>query len=208
MLLFDRVEKKINDQLAMKNITFNLYQKDYLTIYADKFSPLHGLKQLICGEIQPDGGLIRSLDTSVGLVCRNFNMVSKRSIKENLFFLAGLRGHSREKIEPLLDVIMDLTGLSCVKDEKFVNLAYHQQIRTNLAAAMMFLPEIILLEDPFENIDEVNTLSLQHLIEDINERGISILHLTTSKKDLIKNKSGKKLKMNISTDGVTIDDAK
>lgn len=64
--------------------------------------------------------------------------------------------------------LMDLVGLSKVRDNLAVNMSGGQQQRTAIARALMNQPEIILADEPTGNLDSDTTEQVYDLLREIN----------------------------------------
>jgi len=65
--------------------------------------------------------------------------------------------------------LMDLVGLTKVKDNLAVNMSGGQQQRTAVARALMNQPEIILADEPTGNLDSDTTEQVYELLREINK---------------------------------------
>lgn len=66
--------------------------------------------------------------------------------------------------------IMDLVGLSKVKNNNATKMSGGQQQRTAIARALMNNPKIILADEPTGNLDSDTTETIYNLLREINER--------------------------------------
>jgi len=68
------------------------------------------------------------------------------------------------------DELLDLVGLSKVKNNLSVNMSGGQQQRTSIARALMNNPKIILADEPTGNLDSESTENIYNLMRNINEK--------------------------------------
>ncbi|WP_066894614.1 ABC transporter ATP-binding protein [Clostridium nigeriense] len=76
---------------------------------------------------------------------------------------------SKEIIERA-EALLDLVGLSKVKNNLAVNMSGGQQQRTAIARALMNNPKIILADEPTGNLDSESTETIYNLMRDINKK--------------------------------------
>lgn len=93
--------------------------------------------------------------TSLENVLMPYNIKSSKPSKETL-----------ERAEELLDLV----GLTKVKNNLATNMSGGQQQRTAIARALMNNPKIILADEPTGNLDSDSTENIYNLMRDINER--------------------------------------
>ena len=87
----------------------------------------------------------------VGMVFQDFALFPHLTVKENIGF--GLRKLSRNERAERVDSLLDLIGLSEIQDAYPHQLSGGQQQRITLARAMAPKPDILLLDEPFSNMD-------------------------------------------------------
>lgn len=68
------------------------------------------------------------------------------------------------------DALLDLVGLSKIKNNLAVNMSGGQQQRTAIARALMNNPKIILADEPTGNLDSESTDTIYNLMRDINKK--------------------------------------
>jgi lipoprotein-releasing system ATP-binding protein len=93
--------------------------------------------------------------TALENVLMPYNIKSSKPSKETL-----------ERAEELLDLV----GLTKVKNNLATNMSGGQQQRTAIARALMNNPKIILADEPTGNLDSDSTENIYNLMRDINER--------------------------------------
>lgn len=76
---------------------------------------------------------------------------------------------SKESLEKANE-LLDLVGLTKVKNNLATNMSGGQQQRTAIARALMNTPKIILADEPTGNLDSESTENIYNLMRDINKR--------------------------------------
>jgi lipoprotein-releasing system ATP-binding protein len=76
---------------------------------------------------------------------------------------------STEELEKAHE-LLDLVGLSKVKNNLATNMSGGQQQRTAIARALMNNPKIILADEPTGNLDSESTENIYNLMRDINKK--------------------------------------
>ena len=164
------------DQPVLKDISFSLKPGEHLSILGEsgcgKSTLLHlvyGLLQLEKGKISYKGEkLLGPTNTLIPgepfmkLVAQEFNIMPFSTVRENLgSHLATLDGkRDRERIDQLLETV----ELEAFKNTLVKNLSGGQKQRVALAKALAKDPEILLLDEPFSNIDAFRKNNLSRKI--------------------------------------------
>lgn len=76
---------------------------------------------------------------------------------------------SKEVIQ-IAEYLLDLVGLSKVKNNLAVNMSGGQQQRTAIARALMNNPKIILADEPTGNLDSESSETIYNIMRDINKK--------------------------------------
>ena len=115
---------------------------------------------------------------SIGVVPDISNLYPELSCYDNLNFSAEMYGVPKsERKERIMD-LLEFFGLIDKKDEKFANLSKGMKRRATIAAALVHEPELLFLDEPTIGLDVMGKRKMWHLIERLNEKGLTIF-LTT-----------------------------
>src|SRR5690606_26552009 len=125
------------------------------------------LLRLIAGLEHPDQGNIKLDDKVIvsgqksvpankrqtGMVFQDYALFPHLSIYHNVAF--GLRGLSKKDTDQRIRETLELTGLDEDLDKYPHQLSGGQQQRVALARALAPRPELLLLDEPFSNLDTI-----------------------------------------------------
>ena len=75
-----------------------------------------------------------------------------------------------KEIEDWADELLDLVGLTNVKNNLATNMSGGQQQRTAIARALINKPRLILADEPTGNLDSDSTKNIYSILRDINEK--------------------------------------
>lgn len=108
---------------------------------------------------------------TIGFIFQFHYLLPEFTALENVLMPYGISNSkpSREILERA-EELMDLVGLSKVKNNLAVNMSGGQQQRTAIARALINNPKIILADEPTGNLDSESTENIYNLLRDINER--------------------------------------
>ena len=137
---------------------------------------------------------LRAERKNIGMIFQHFNLLSSRTVAENIAFPLELVGASKDVIEKkVLDAkammpeviekkvasLLDLVGLSDRAGNYPSQLSGGQKQRVGIARALASDPKILLCDEATSALDPQTTKSILELLQDINKRlGITIVVIT------------------------------
>ena len=114
----------------------------------------------------------------LGVVFQDFRLLKDRNVYENVAFAQRVIERPNRVIKKRVPEILTLVGLA----EKYKSfpreLSGGEQQRVALARALVNRPNILLADEPTGNLDPKNSLEIMKLLEEINERGTTVLVVT------------------------------
>ncbi|MBK4216753.1 ATP-binding cassette domain-containing protein [Paracoccus caeni] len=125
-----------------------------------------------------EDGLVR-LRRRIGMIFQHFNLLSAKTVRENVALPLQVAGVARADITARVDEALKLVGLEG-KDATYPSrLSGGQKQRVGIARALVSRPEILLCDEATSALDPETTLSILELLRDINRRlGLTIILIT------------------------------
>ena len=157
-LTIDAVCKDYQGQRILDNVSFSVAQGELVSIIGPSGAGKTTLLKIIAGLDQPDSGSIRSqadlLSNPAILVFQDYVLFPMMTVFDNVAF--GLKTRRKGSAEILQRVVamLDYFGLADKADQFPNQLSSGQQQRVALARAMVVNPSILLLDEPFANLDK------------------------------------------------------
>lgn len=119
------------------------------------------------------------LRRKLGIVFQDFQLLSDRSVYENLRFVMKATGWKDEAaIKRQIDSVLKKTGLENKGPKMPYELSGGEQQRVSVARALVNSPEIILADEPTGNLDPDTSSEIMSLLLDIAKGGTAILFAT------------------------------
>ena len=145
--------------------------------------------RMTCGMIQPDKGQVflneqdvtqwpmyrRAREGGMGYLPQQTSVFAKLSTEQNLLAMMELLGMNRRQRKLRCDELLEQFRITHIRRSKAGKLSGGEKRRLEIARCLVSNPEIIMLDEPFAGIDPVTVQSIQGIIGDLRDRGISIL---------------------------------
>lgn len=142
---------------------------------------LSGLERPTSGNVSLtiDSKVIDSTDRPLhfGLVGPYLNLYDRFTLRENLSFVARVRGIAdrHEKIEEVLHMVQ----LADRGDELLATYSSGMKQRARWAQALVLTPACLMLDEPFSNLDNIGKECFTHVIDSFTQNG-GVLILATN----------------------------
>lgn len=151
------------EKTALEAISLEVYEREFLVVLGPSGSGKTTLLRVIAGLEQPRSGRVALAGCDVtdvgrfpperrgvGMVFQDYALFPHMTVWENIAFgVAGRRAARRARVEELLELI----GLKELAHRYPHELSGGEQQRVALARALAPNPKVILLDEPFSNLD-------------------------------------------------------
>ena len=119
------------------------------------------------GEILLDGKRFVPKDNSIGYLPEERGLYPKRTVMEQMVFLARLRGMKAAKAKENAMKWLKRLEVDEYANRKLETLSKGNQQKVQLAATLVCDPEIVILDEPFSGLDPVNSQILKDVVNEL-----------------------------------------
>lgn len=181
---------------ALKDVSFSLKEGDVYAIVGESGSGKTTLIRLIAGLETPDNGtieingiqvssihkIISPEKRNIGFVFQEYALFPHLKLVENVMY-----GISKMKNkEQRANEVLELVGLLDLKDRYPHQLSGGQQQRVALARALAPSPSLLILDEPFSNLDAMLKAQLRNEVFDIVKKaGVTAIFVTHDTQDAL-----------------------
>lgn len=179
---FINVSKKFGKKTVLKELNFVIPTGNVIGLQGINGSGKTMIMRLIAGLIYPTTGDVLidkkrlgkdiSFPESLGLMLENPAFLDSYSGFENLKLLASLNKKITDKE---IFEVLTLVGLSDNADKKYKKYSLGMKQRLGIAAAIMEKPDIILLDEPTNSLDEDGIRMVREIVFKEKERGATVV---------------------------------
>lgn len=169
MIKLENVSKVIKDKNILVNVNLEFEEGQCYLVKGHNGSGKTMLLRMICGFLKPtDGKVIYDKEYSYGVIIENPAFFLNETAMYNMKYLADINKKiGKEEIDKWLKKF----NLLEFKDKKVKTFSLGMKQRLALCQAFMENPDVILLDEPFNAIDEDNLNIVYDLLKEQREAG-------------------------------------
>lgn len=183
---------------AVVDISFNLREQEIFTLVGKSGSGKSTLLQMLAGLMKPDSGEIIFQDeplenpeeqlvaghAKIKMVFQDYKTKIGMSVEENIRYM--LLNYNDEYKKERTEQLLLLCGLEAFRNKKPNELSGGQLQRLSIARALADEPELLLMDEPFSNLDPITKENLMmSLREIIKTEHLSIIFVTHDTRDAL-----------------------
>ncbi len=122
----------------------------------------------------------------IAMIFQHFNLLSSRTVFDNVAFPLELEGKSKSEIKEKVDSLLELVGLKEKAKDYPANLSGGQKQRVAIARALANDPKVLLCDEATSALDPATTKSILQLLKSINQKLNLTILLITHEMEVIK----------------------
>ncbi len=206
--LLDVSKRYKNGQLALDNVSMEIESGEFVFLCGQSGAGKSTLIRLLFHEETVTSGEIivnnRNLNRikrrdllkhrrEMGMIFQDYRLLPKKNVYENVAYAMQVTEQKRRDIAVRVPEILEVVGLDDRADSFPSELSGGEQQRVAIARALVNRPSILVADEPTGNLDPQNSIELMEVLNQVNQRGTTII-MATHAKDLV-NAMGKRVIM-------------
>ena len=184
---------------ALRSITLDIYKNEYVALMGSSGSGKSTLMNVLgCLDTASGGSyFLNGIDVShmsdnelaeirnkqIGFVFQTFNLLPRSTALDNVALPLIYAGYSKEEREARAMKALQDVGLGDRVTHRPNELSGGQRQRVAIARALVTRPAIILADEPTGNLDSKTSYEIMALLEEIHQRGNTVI-LVTHEEDI------------------------
>lgn len=191
MIRFEQVAKRYpNGHVGLHELSFSVRRGEFLFVTGHSGAGKSTLLRLLLVMERPSGGRIilagqeltqirnakiPFLRRQIGVVFQNHQLLSDRSVFDNVALPLQILGMYRDEVEKQVMLALERVSLKEKAQQLPGDLSTGQQQRVGIARAIVHRPPLLLADEPTGNLDPRLAAEIMAVFEDINRLGTTVL---------------------------------
>jgi putative spermidine/putrescine transport system ATP-binding protein len=192
----ENISQKYGDVPALRQVSLQVSPGEFVTLLGPSGSGKTTTLRIIAGFSQPDEGRVllngRDLTTvpphrrEIGMVFQHYALFPHMTVAENIGFPLKMRKLPRDQIRSKVEAALHMVRMNGLGSRGPRELSGGQQQRIALARALVFRPQLILMDEPLGALDRKLREEMQIEIVRIGrEEGITIIYVTHDQEEAL-----------------------
>lgn len=194
MIKLEHVSKSYTAGIpALNDVNLEIEDGEFVFIVGDSGSGKSTLIKLLLKELEPTEGniiidgknlgkikrkQIPKFRRKLGVVFQDFRLLKDRNVYDNIAFAQKVIGETNSHIKKKVPVMLSMVGLAPKYRSYPKELSGGEQQRVAIARALINKPSILLADEPTGNLDNNNAWEIMKLLEEISEKGTTVIVVT------------------------------
>lgn len=187
MITTTNLSKKYNDALVLHIESLSIPKGQSFGLVGNNGAGKTTYFSLLLDLIQPTTGEISNNDVVVNksedwkpftsaFIDETF-LIGYLTPEEYFYFIGELRGQNKSDVDALLSQFEDFFHGEILNQKKYLrDLSKGNQKKAGIVAALIGHPEVIILDEPFANLDPTTQIRLKAIIKDLAQtKGVTVL---------------------------------
>lgn len=193
-ILFDNVVKSYSGKAVLNHLSFSVNENDFVALIGNNGCGKTTTINILCNLLPFDDGKVAIFGSTVtpkydsykrefGIVLSSPYLIEEFSTVEYLAFVGEFQFLQKKEINIRLRDIIQLFELEEHKFKPIKQLSSGNKMKVSLAAAMIHNPKVLILDEPFVNLDIRTIQSLTETLRAL--KGKKTVFITSHNLDLV-----------------------
>jgi len=185
-VVVNALAKRFADVQAVTDVSFNVEPGEIFGLLGPNGAGKTTTIRMMLDIFKPDQGSIEifggQLDVNgkrrIGYLPEERGLYKDQKLESTLIYLAQLKGVDKRSANTRLDCWLERFDLAEHRQKKVSELSHGMQQKSQLIAALLHNPDLLIVDEPFSGLDPVNTRLVKGILEELRAAGKSIIMST------------------------------
>ncbi len=190
MIQLRAVTKKYKNKYALKNINLDIFPGEFVFLVGKSGAGKSTLMKILYKEETPSSGTVvigginlakltsdkvPNLRRCMGIVFQDYKLLQQQTVYDNVAYVIRTLGMSSKEVHARVTGALKVVGLIDKMKAKPTELSGGEQQRVSIARAIVNGPPLLIADEPTGNLDPKNSLEVMQILDQINQRGITVI---------------------------------
>lgn len=196
ILQLQKITKQFPGVLALDEFSFDIYTNEIHALLGENGAGKSTLMKIISGVYQKDSGKIlfhgnpasiqdplSAQEQGITIIHQELNLFPQLTVAQNIFigrepraFFKGVLDENQ--LNKDAEVILQSLKLNISPTEKVMNLTVAKQQMVEIAKALSFQAEILIMDEPTSALTENEIVQLFRIIKELRDNGVAIVYIS------------------------------
>ncbi|MGD2077987.1 MAG: ATP-binding cassette domain-containing protein [Chloroflexota bacterium] len=180
------LSKRFGDTLAVDDVSFAVKQGEIFGLLGPNGAGKTTTIRLMLDIFKPDQGTVSILDgpmteakkERIGYMPEERGLYQDMQLERCLIYLAGLKGLPAAEARDRVSVYLARFDLAQHRHKKVKELSRGMQQKAQIINTVLHQPELLIVDEPFSGLDPVNTKLVKDLMDEMRQKGTTIIMST------------------------------
>lgn len=190
MIVLKDVIKQYKNKLALYNVNLRIKAGEFVFLVGSSGAGKSTLMKMLYLEERPTRGQvyigninienlpaskIPTLRRCMGIVFQDYKLLPNHTVYDNIAYVIRTLGISSKEIRARVKGVLKVVGLQDKAKARPCELSGGEQQRVSIARAIVNGPPLLIADEPTGNLDPKNSMEVMEILEQVNQRGITVL---------------------------------
>lgn len=190
MIQLRSVTKKYKNKYALKSVDLDILSGEFVFIVGKSGAGKSTLIKMLYKEETPSSGTViicginianlppekvPNLRRCMGIVFQDYKLLQNQTVYDNVAYVIRTLGISSKEVHARVTGALKVVGLIDKMKARPSELSGGEQQRVSIARAIVNGPPLLIADEPTGNLDPKNSLEVMQILDQINQRGITVI---------------------------------
>ncbi len=190
MIQLRSVTKKYKNKYALKSVDLDILSGEFVFIVGKSGAGKSTLIKMLYKEETPSSGTViigginianlppekvPNLRRCMGIVFQDYKLLQNQTVYDNVAYVIRTLGISSKEVHARVTGALKVVGLIDKMKARPNELSGGEQQRVSIARAIVNGPPLLIADEPTGNLDPKNSLEVMQILDQINQRGITVI---------------------------------
>jgi ABC-2 type transport system ATP-binding protein len=178
--------KSFGKTQAVQDISFEVHRGEIFGLLGPNGAGKTTSIRIALDIFKPDRGKVSILGSPmseekknhIGYMPEERGLYQDLPLERCLVYLASLKGLTPDQARQDLAPLLERFDLQAHKKKKIKELSKGMQQKAQIISTILHQPELIIIDEPFTALDPINTRLVKELIQELSQRGVTLLMST------------------------------